>query len=83
MKIVSYPTQLGSMEGLNEKGQLLLKMSMLDALERKRLKKTSWRTFHDIDTTSFKSLHTATEAIPLKAHWLDIDDMDPHPHFSS
>ena len=34
MKIVSYPTQLGSMEGLNEKGQLLLKMSMLDVLER-------------------------------------------------
>jgi hypothetical protein len=39
MKIVSYPTQLGWMEELNEKGQLLLKMSMLDALEREWLKK--------------------------------------------
>jgi hypothetical protein len=45
--------------------------------------KTSWQTFHDIDTTSFKSLQTATEAIPLKAYWLDIDDMNPHPHLSS
>jgi hypothetical protein len=51
--------------------------------EHEQLKKTSWPTFHDIDTTSFKSLHTATEAIPLKAHWFDIDNMDPHPHLSS
>jgi hypothetical protein len=83
MKIASYPTQLGSMDELNEKGQLLLKMSMLHVLERKRLKKISWRTYRDIDPTGFKSLHTGTEAVPLKAHWLDIDDMDPHPHLSS
>jgi hypothetical protein len=83
MKLASYPTQIGSMDGLNEKGQLLLKMSLLDCFERQRIRKTSWQTFRDIDPTGFKSLHTGTEAVPLKAHWLDIDDMDPHPHLSS
>jgi hypothetical protein len=83
MKLASYPTQIGSMEGLNEKGQLLLEMSILNNFERERLKETSWRTFRDIDPNGFKSLHTGTEAAPLKAHWLDIDDMDLHPHISS
>lgn len=78
----NYPLQLGSLTELNEKGELLAKFIYEADAERAKIKKTSWRTFRDIDPTGFFSIHTGTPAVPLKSRWLDIDDADPHPHLS-
>lgn len=35
---------------------------------------TEWRTFRDIDTTSFSSLYTGAKFAPLPGHWMDLGD---------
>lgn len=78
IKLCKYPFELGSFDGLNEKGKLLLKMSRVADVERCKMKSSAWRTFRDIDPSGFESLHTGTRAVPLKARWIDIDDKDPN-----
>lgn len=74
MKVADYPLQLGSIDGLNEKGEQLLKMGLVADLERCAIEKSDWKTFRDIDPAGFKSIHTGTLAVPLMKKWMEIDD---------
>jgi hypothetical protein len=77
MQEARYPLQLGSLDKLNEKGELLVKMSSTTNAERYAKGRSSKSTFRDVDPANFKSLHTGKQAAALKAKWMDIDDKDP------
>lgn len=79
MKDGGYPLDLGSFSELNEKGKLLSQMQLASVRSRSHVPKGSWQTFRDIDPAGFVSLHTGQPAVPLKAHWIDMDDAaDPY-----
>ncbi len=82
MEEANYPLRLGTKDALNEKGEALHKFNDASYHQRANLvedKEQGWRTFRDCDNADqFYSIHTGTKAVPLKSHWLDLDDHDPN-----
>lgn len=78
----TYPFTIGTREKLNEKGELLLHMAHESEKGRTMLdpegEDSDWKTFRDMDPSSFESLHTGNKAVQLKNHWIDLDDHDPN-----
>jgi len=78
MLIGGYPVDFGTYEELNNRGESLVTMGLIDEMSKCLLKKdgpdSAWRTFRDSDPKPFRSLHTGTTAAPLEGHWMDLDD---------
>ena len=79
----NYPLRLGDIDALNKSGEKLLYMSCLGSFDRHELWKCDedtkrWKTFRDVDPSSYSSFITGTKSVPLKGRWLDIDD-EGHP----
>ena len=69
----------GSYDKLSPRGEALLAQYAEEEWSRViddtgDSKDLDWKTFRDIDPSPFQSLYTGTKAVPLKAHWMDLDD---------
>lgn len=78
-----YPLNIGTYQGLNEKGLALVNFNMSCSYARYSLDEESpdaeWRTFRDCAISdSYCSIFTGTKGVPLKGHWMDLrgDDYD-------
>lgn len=73
-----YPYNFGHNKKLNESGEKLLDLYVVDCLSRYELredgKDSKWRTFRDVNPSQFKSLFTGTAAVNLKGKWLEVDN---------
>ena len=73
-----YPVDFGTYEGLNENGNMLLDLGVLNITMRHLLKEdspdTDWKTFRDVDPTPFRSIHSSQQACSFSKHWLDLAD---------
>ena len=74
----NYPLQIGTYSKLNDKGKALVAFNVVCGYARYNLDEespdASWRTFRDCNPSKCYSLFTGTKAVPLKCHWLDLDD---------
>lgn len=68
---------LGSYERLSERGESLVTQYM-DEFSCRSFpvvpEETSWRTFRDIDPSPYSSIFTGSKYVPLKGHWMDLDE---------
>ena len=74
-----YPLNIGSYDKLNEKGEALVKFNIECSYARYRLDENSvdaeWKTFRDSDLSDcYCSIFTGTMGVPLKSHWLDLNE---------
>jgi hypothetical protein len=76
-----YPLDIGSYEELNDKGEALVKFNIESSYARYSLDEDScdaeWRTFRDCGLSDcYCSVFTGTKGVPLKGHWLDLNEDD-------
>jgi thioredoxin reductase len=78
MEEAGYPLNIGTIDGLNEKGRAWqtfgdLWMAHKSHRTKKELKRDPLKTFRDCDDSEqFYSLFTGTPAVPLKEKWLSM-----------
>uniref|UniRef100_A0A7S0CLG9 Uncharacterized protein n=1 Tax=Proboscia inermis TaxID=420281 RepID=A0A7S0CLG9_9STRA len=74
-----YPADIGNIDQLNEKGEMLVKMLMEDWMAHDSLDPNSedsaWKTYRDTDATKFVSIYSGAVAAPLRCHWMDYIDV--------
>ena len=75
-----YPLDIGTYKKLNEKGKALVEFDLITGFDAHQVdlvegsKDSSWKTFRDCDCNKIYSIMTGTAAMPLKRHWLDLED---------
>lgn len=73
-----YPFRIGTYEELNEKGEMMVKMHMIDDNRHETLNQEgderNCKTFRDADPRRFISIHSGAVAAPLKTYWIDLND---------
>ncbi|KAI2499955.1 N-dimethylaniline monooxygenase [Fragilaria crotonensis] len=75
MREADHPFDFGSIDGLNQVGETLLRYGLMSY--EHRVGATNTTTFRDVkDAHEFKSIVTGTAAVPLKKLWMDIDEND-------
>lgn len=76
-----YPLDIGTYQKLNDKGEALVKFNIESSYARYSLDEDSsdaeWRTFRDcVLSDCYCSVFTGTKGVPLKGHWLDLNEDD-------
>lgn len=77
MRNAGYPVDFGTYGALNELGEKHLLLSLGNLTARFELDPSSreaeWRTFRDVDHSSFRSIFTGESAGPMPQRWLELD----------
>jgi len=82
---INYPIDIGTYEGLNEKGDKLVGFDMHDrnlcnpsssssSISSSSSTVCSFRDVDGYDLSFISSIHTGTKAIPFKKPWMELDD---------